>query len=218
MSKILPAANSEFSDSLRRQVGTPSSQVNGEIRQGAPKHGLIVGKEKAQAGQLVSPMPKISRSELMSRVRQENTGPELLLRSMLHRAGFRYTLHSRNLPGRPDIVLPRYKTALFVHGCYWHAHGCYRSTLPRTRREYWLAKFRANRRRDLRNTELLISDHWRVLVVWECALVGKVALQETELLIRLKNWLPGNDAWLELEGIAMNPSLRPPGLTISKNE
>lgn len=111
------------------------------------------------------------RSWNMSRIRSRDTGPELRLRSMLHRAGFRYRIHVGNLPGSPDIVLPRYRTVIFVHGCFWHRHsGCKNAATPSTRREFWQNKFEENVRRDERNASRLAADGWKVIVVWECEL------------------------------------------------
>lgn len=117
---------------------------------------------------------KLSRSHRswnMSRIQGRNTGPEIRLRSLLHRAGFRFRLHVRDLPGRPDIVLPRYRTAIFVHGCFWHRHpGCRNSTMPSTRRDFWKKKFEENVKRDDRNRNALEDAGWSVAVVWECEL------------------------------------------------
>lgn len=111
------------------------------------------------------------RSWNMSRIRGRDTGPELMLRSLLHRAGFRFRLHAKQLPGRPDIILPRYRTAIFVHGCFWHRHpGCRNATTPSTRREFWQAKFDGNISRDARNQAELEAAGWTVLTVWECEL------------------------------------------------
>ncbi|MBN9019085.1 MAG: DNA mismatch endonuclease Vsr [Rhizobiales bacterium] len=111
------------------------------------------------------------RSWNMSRIRGRDTGPELVLRSLLHRAGFRFRLHAKQLPGRPDIILPRYRTAIFVHGCFWHRHpGCRNATTPSTRREFWQAKFDGNISRDARNQAELEAAGWTVLTVWECEL------------------------------------------------
>lgn len=111
------------------------------------------------------------RSWNMSRIRGQDTGPELVLRSLLHRAGFRFRLHAKQLPGRPDIILPRYRTAIFVHGCFWHRHpGCRNATTPSTRREFWQAKFDGNISRDARNQAELEAAGWTVLTVWECEL------------------------------------------------
>ena len=112
-----------------------------------------------------------TRSRMMSRIRGKDTRPEMLVRSGLHRLGFRFRLHARNLPGSPDLVLKRYRAVVFVHGCYWHRHeGCRYATTPATRREFWLEKFRANVARDRRHQQKLREAGWRVFVVWECAL------------------------------------------------
>ena len=106
----------------------------------------------------------------MSRIRGTDTRPELLVRSALHRAGFRFRLHTKGLPGRPDIVLARHGVVIFIHGCFWHRHGCTLSSEPATRRKFWQAKFEANVARDARNARALRKLGWRVLTVWECAL------------------------------------------------
>jgi DNA mismatch endonuclease (patch repair protein) len=105
----------------------------------------------------------------MSRIRSRNTHPEKLVRSVLHRAGFRFRLHVRGLPGRPDIVLPALRTVIFVHGCFWHRHeGCSNCTTPTHRREFWLAKLNGNVERDKRHLSELKKLGWRSLVLWEC--------------------------------------------------
>ncbi len=105
----------------------------------------------------------------MGRVGGKNTKPEILVRKALHSAGFRFRLHRRDLPGRPDIVLPRLKTAVFVHGCFWHRHeGCKLSTNPKTRVEFWQGKFDANVARDRGNEEALSGLGWKVVTIWEC--------------------------------------------------
>ncbi|MCA9468328.1 MAG: DNA mismatch endonuclease Vsr [Nitrospira sp.] len=136
---------------------------------------------------------KQTRSNIMSSVGQKDTGPEKILRSALHRHGLRYRLHDRTLPGSPDLIFPRYKTAVFVHGCYWHSHGCYRSTVPKTRLEFWTDKFKANKVRDQRKNDLLLDAGWRVLVVWECALVGKSSFPFDKIASKVVGWLNGND-------------------------
>lgn len=111
------------------------------------------------------------RSEVMSSIRSKDTRPEWILRCGLHRMGFRYRLHDRRLPGVPDLVFPRYRTVVFVHGCFWHRHeGCRRATFPKTRPGFWAEKFAKNTERDARNRAELESAGWRVLVVWECEL------------------------------------------------
>jgi len=107
----------------------------------------------------------------MSRIRGKNTTPEVRLRKLLHAAGYRFRLHVRNLPGKPDIVLRKYKTAIFVHGCFWHRHeGCAGATMPKTRTEFWAAKFQETVQRDQRKREELEKAGWRVITVWECDL------------------------------------------------
>ncbi len=110
------------------------------------------------------------RSALMAKIRGTNTKPEVLVRSALHRAGFRFRLYAKGLPGRPDIVLPKHGVVVFVHGCFWHRHGCTLSSEPATRRRFWQAKFDANVARDARNARALRRLGWRVLTVWECSL------------------------------------------------
>lgn len=111
------------------------------------------------------------RSRMMSRIRGRNTRPEVALRKALHRKGFRFRLHAKELPGSPDIVLPKWKTVLFVHGCYWHRHPkCRKATTPSSNIEFWTEKFRQNVERDARNTHDLHEAGWRVGVIWECAI------------------------------------------------
>ena len=109
----------------------------------------------------------------MSSVRQAGTSPEQIVRRGLHALGFRFRLNLSTLPGRPDIVLPRYRVAIFVHGCFWHGHTCRAGRLPSVRQEYWLPKIQENRRRDRRKCVALRSLEWRVLTVWECRLHTK---------------------------------------------
>lgn len=109
------------------------------------------------------------RSWNMSRIRGRDTAPENLVRSTLHRAGYRFRLHRRDLPGRPDIVLSKYRTVVFVHGCFWHRHaGCRFAYTPKSRVDFWTAKFHANVERDRRNAFALRRLGWRVVTVWEC--------------------------------------------------
>jgi DNA mismatch endonuclease (patch repair protein) len=110
------------------------------------------------------------RSALMARIRGTNTKPEVLVRSALHRAGFRFRLHNRSLPGRPDIVLTKHRTVVFVHGCFWHRHGCSLASDPSTRKAFWRDKFARNVARDKRTAAALRRAGWRVYTVWECSL------------------------------------------------
>ncbi|QBQ56535.1 DNA mismatch endonuclease Vsr [Nitrosococcus wardiae] len=105
----------------------------------------------------------------MSRVRQANTAPEMLARKILHRMGFRFRLHRRDLPGSPDIVLPSYRIAIFVHGCFWHRHpGCKKASIPKSRRSFWEEKFAANVERDRKNYIALNELGWHCVIIWEC--------------------------------------------------
>ena len=120
---------------------------------------------------------KQQRSAVMRSVKGADTQPELRVRRYLHALGFRYSLHAKDLPGKPDIVLVRWGTVVFVHGCFWHGHpGCPRSALPTTRREYWREKIARNRKRDARNARALRSAGWRVLTIWECRIRDERAL------------------------------------------
>lgn len=117
---------------------------------------------------------KKKRSEVMARIRGQDTKPEILLRSLLHRAGFRFRKNVRALPGCPDIILPKYKTVIFVHGCFWHGHsGCRDFVWPKTRKSFWREKILGNRKRDETNRKKLEKAGWRVVEVWECDVVSK---------------------------------------------
>ncbi|HAT9038858.1 very short patch repair endonuclease [Legionella pneumophila] len=111
-----------------------------------------------------------TRTKIMRSVPQKNTKPEIKLRKALHKLGFRYRLHDKNLPGTPDLVFPRYKAVVFVHGCFWHRHNCKQTTTPATHKEFWLTKFKINVARDRKNNQMLEDAGWRVMSVWECEL------------------------------------------------
>ncbi len=132
---------------------------------------------------------KATRSRIMASVGQRDTGVERILRSALHRTGLRYRLHVRSLPGSPDLVFPRYRAVVFVHGCYWHAHGCHRSTIPRSSRDFWSGKFAANKLRDAKKETALLEAGWRVMTVWECSLRGKTARQPEKVAAAIRKWL-----------------------------
>ena len=129
-------------------------------------------------------LSKAERSALMARIRGVNTTPELTVRRFLHKHGFRFRLHSRNLPGRPDIVLPRLHTVIFVHGCFWHRHpGCPKTTTPSTHQAFWQAKFKANVERDKRKVAELADLGWRAITIWECE---ATAVRLARLVSRLR--------------------------------
>lgn len=112
-----------------------------------------------------------TRSYNMSRIRSSNTKPELLVRKFLHANGFRYRLHVKTLPGKPDIVLPKYKTVIFIHGCFWHGHeNCKYYKVPQTRTEWWLNKINTNKANDEKAVRALKKEGWKIISVWECEL------------------------------------------------
>ena len=143
-----------------------------------------------------------TRSRMMSGIRGKNTKPELLIRSALHRHGFRYRLHPKNLPGKPDIALPRHHAVIFVHGCFWHGHDCSLFTPPDTRRDFWAQKIDGNRRRDATVGEELTDLGWRRLVVWECALRGRHRLGFDRTIDTMLHWLASDDQISEVRGTA----------------
>jgi DNA mismatch endonuclease (patch repair protein) len=141
-----------------------------------------------------------TRSRMMSGIRGKNTKPELIIRSLLHRAGFRFRLHVHDLPGKPDIVLPKFKAIVFVHGCFWHGHACTLFRLPSTRQEFWQKKIERNKRNDQRAVSRLAGLGWRVATIWECALRGREAIGEAALLERVATWLHTDDNTLVVAG------------------
>ena len=120
---------------------------------------------------------KAKRSEIMSHVRGGNTLPELVVRRALHRMGYRYRLHSKNVPGRPDLVFTRPKVALFIHGCFWHRHHCPRGSTPATNKSFWKAKFARNVARDRQVRRELRKAGWKQVVIWQRELKGSAALR-----------------------------------------
>ncbi|MBD4858772.1 very short patch repair endonuclease [Xanthomonas citri pv. citri] len=125
----------------------------------------------------------------MSRIRGRNTKPEMLIRRGLHACGFRYRLHDRKLLGRPDLIFPRYRAVIFVHGCFWHGHDCPLFKLPETRRDFWGAKISSNRSRDKRVEETLLEQGWRVATIWECSLKGINKLGGDEVIQKCRLFL-----------------------------
>jgi DNA mismatch endonuclease, patch repair protein len=125
-------------------------------------------------------LDKAKRSWNMSRIRSCNTKPELKVRSLLHRMGYRFRLHHKNLPGKPDIVLSKYNTIIFVHGCFWHRHkGCKYAYKPKSKIDFWEKKFNENVNRDIRNKKALKKLGWNIVVIWECQVDDKIKLSST---------------------------------------
>lgn len=141
---------------------------------------------------------KATRSRMMAGIRGRNTKPEVALRSALHRLGLRFRIHDGSLPGRPDIVFPRYGAAVQVHGCFWHRHeGCRYTTTPATNREFWSSKFFANVERDTNSQRALHELGWRTAIVWECALRERGA---AEVALELQRWLAGTSPSATIPG------------------
>ncbi len=150
---------------------------------------VILTTDPGQLGVMIVHMVRstASTSAVMSRVRAKNTGPEMIVRRFLWAHGYRYRLHERLLPGRPDIVVSRYRTVIEVRGCFWHGHvGCDRFSWPKSSRAFWRNKILATRRRDRANRRLLIRNGWNVVEVWECELLQdpRGALKRVESRIR----------------------------------
>ncbi len=124
-------------------------------------------------------LTKERRSENMRRIKSKNMKPEMLVRSLVHRLGFRFRLHKRELPGKPDLVFASQKKVIFVHGCFWHGHeiGCPDARLPKSNQDYWLPKLKRNRERDTQNEAALNGIGWKVLTVWECELKDSPSLR-----------------------------------------
>lgn len=127
----------------------------------------------------------------MSGIRGKDTKPELMVRKALHAKGFRFRLHAKNLPGKPDLVLPKYRATIFVNGCFFHGHDCHLFKLPATRPNFWQAKINGNRLRDKSIRTALENAGWRHLTIWECALKGKTKRGISELADSIAEWLEG---------------------------
>jgi DNA mismatch endonuclease (patch repair protein) len=140
------------------------------------------------------------RSHCMASIGGKNTHPEMVIRRGLHARGWRYVLHSDNLPGKPDIVFPSRHAVLFVHGCLWHGHGCNLFKWPLTNKAFWYRKISQNLHHDRATRQALRKAGWRVGVVWGCALKGKFRRDITTLLVNIEHWLDGKQATLAVMG------------------
>jgi len=125
----------------------------------------------------------------MRAIKSKNTRPEMILRSGLHRRGLRFRIHPKELPGKPDLVFPRFGAVIFVHGCFWHGHNCPLFKIPATREDFWMSKISANQTRDSRDAAALSKLGWRVATVWECALKGRRKLPLETVIDELVRWL-----------------------------
>ncbi len=144
-----------------------------------------------------------TRSRMMSRVKCKNTKLETAIRKRLFAFGFRYRLHSRNLPGKPDLILVKYKTAVFFNGCFWHLHGCKFSGIPETRSLWWKQKLTTNKARDYRNLKMLRATGWRIVIVWECAIrklcLAKHVVKLDKISCLIRDFLYSDKRYMEID-------------------
>lgn len=143
---------------------------------------------------------KIKRSEMMAGIKYKDTKGELLIRKSLHAMGFRYQLHRKDIPGRPDLVFPKFRAVIFINGCFWHAHNCHLFKWPSSRPDFWQKKITSNKNRDERNYLKCIELGWKILVIWECAFKGKTKRSLGELANTTQNWLLYDSQNAEIEG------------------
>lgn len=139
-----------------------------------------------------------TRSRMMSKIRGKNTKPEKVVRSALHQEGYRFRLHRKDLPGKPDIVLPKHRAAIFVNGCFWHGHDCPLFKWPKTRETFWREKITKNMQRDKRNYAELAKLGWKVCVLWECSIRGKSAQSQLTTMQKLFTWLRAGNSYSEI--------------------
>lgn len=133
---------------------------------------------------------------MMSGIRSRDTKPEIVVRSLLHRAGFRFRLHVSGMPGKPDLVLPRYRAAIFVNGCFWHGHGCRLFKWPATREDFWREKIGRNVERDRKAVSKLVAEGWRCLTIWECAIRSDA--DDPAFLSSIVDWIRNGESVLEI--------------------
>ena len=151
-------------------------------------------------------VPPEVRSRMMAGIGSRNTKPELEIRSILHQRGFRFRLHRPDLPGKPDIVFPKYQAVILVHGCFWHGHGCHLFRWPKTREEFWRKKISSNMMRDQKQFSALRKAGWRVATIWECALKGRYRLSVETIADTCAEWLLSNESELGLRGDETRPT------------
>lgn len=146
-------------------------------------------------------VPPAVRSRMMAGIRGKDTKPEMILRRGLHARGVRFALHRRDLPGSPDLVLPKYRAVIFAHGCFWHGHDCHLFKWPKSREAFWREKLGGNRDRDRDNLQQLRDADWRIAQVWECALKGTGRLPAQQMLNLCESWLRSDAPELQVRGL-----------------
>jgi DNA mismatch endonuclease (patch repair protein) len=147
-----------------------------------------------------------TRSRMMSGIRGKNTKPEILIRKVLFAQGFRYRIHDKNLPGKPDLVLPKYKAVIFIQGCFWHLHDCHLFKWPKSREDFWREKIESNKARDVKVIRDITASGWRILIIWECALKGKTRRSLEELSDMVVDWIRSDTPYLEVAGCELTDS------------
>ncbi|APY14768.1 DNA mismatch endonuclease Vsr [Brucella sp. 10RB9214] len=160
---------------------------------------------------------KEMRSKIMARITSKNTQPELAIRKGLHRMGFRYRLHSGRFRGRPDILLPKYKAAIFVHGCYWHGHDCGEVKPASSNKDYWSEKINRNKERDKDNQKAILAAGWRFLVIWECSIRRKGDSVLDQVIMQIAAWLECNSISAEIYNDRSGVITAPLGLSQSQS-
>ena len=143
---------------------------------------------------------KEKRSKMMSNIKGKNTKPEMLVRKSLFEIGYRYRLHNNKIPGKPDIMLPKYKVVILVNVCFWHRHDCHLFKLPKTRTEFWKEKLRSNEERDTVNFQKLLDLGYRIATVWECSLKGKLKLPLDKITKNLDSFIQSSDKTISIHG------------------
>lgn len=148
---------------------------------------------------MVDVVDAAARSRMMSGIQSKNTKPEISIRLALHARGYRYRLHVKKLPGKPDLVLPKYNAVVFVHGCFWHGHSCRYFKVPKTRTDFWLEKIGKNQARDKFQEAALLGLGWRVLVVWECAVRSTNREKSPVLIDLIAEWLINGNEYSHID-------------------
>ena len=142
----------------------------------------------------------LKRSKQMAAIKSKDTSPELYIRRALHKRGFRFRLHYKKLPGKPDLAFPKYRALIEVNGCFWHGHRCHIFKWPKTREDFWRRKIERNQIRDKKNRQLRRKEGWRTLTIWECAISGKTKLPSEQLISEVANWIELGMADWEITG------------------